>query len=158
MRLRATALAAAALVLFVVLGAGSALAASLTKTETRLLAAVNQARAAHGLRPLRLDWTLESAARQHSADMMHSNSFGHGNFFARLHTFGASGPVLGENIAWGAGRDGSAAAIVGEWLASPMHRANLLRPGFRRIGIGAIGGRFAGMRSAVVVTADFGGR
>ncbi len=136
---------------------GTAQAASLTRAETQLLSSVNQARRAAGLRPLHLDWSLEAAARAHSAEMMRSSTFEHGNFFARVRSFGASGPVYGENLAWGTGGDASPAVIVREWLASPMHRANMLRPGFRRIGIGAVGGRFAGMNGALVVTADFSG-
>ena len=38
-------------------------------------------------------------------------------------------------------------------LASPEHRANLLRPSFRRVGIGALQGTFLGHRGARVVTA-----
>jgi uncharacterized protein YkwD len=140
------------------LGAGAAHAASLTRTETRLLALVNSARAHYGLRPLRVDWTLEAAARSHSVEMVRTNSFGHGDFSRRIRAFGVAGRTFGENIAWGTGTDGRAAAIVQGWLASPPHRANLLRPGFRRIGIGAIGGRFAGYGGAVVVTADFSGK
>ena len=43
-------------------------------------------------------------------------------------------------------------------LASPAHRAVLLRPGFRRVGVGAYQGNFAGRHDALVVTADFAGR
>ena len=45
-----------------------------------------------------------------------------------------------------------------EWLASPEHRANLLRPGYARIGIGLVRGSFLGNGGATVVTADFAGR
>jgi uncharacterized protein YkwD len=43
------------------------------------------------------------------------------------------------------------------WLASPGHRANLLRPGWTRIGIGARVGAFRGYSGVTVVTADFAG-
>ena len=69
----------------------------------------------------------------------------------------ARGPAFGENLAWGTGRLASARSIVGAWMASPGHRANLLRPGWNRIGIGALSGRFLGYRGATVVTADFAG-
>ena len=48
--------------------------------------------------------------------------------------------------------------VISEWLRSPEHRANLLRPGFTRIGIGATQGSFLGNAGAVVLTADFAGR
>jgi uncharacterized protein YkwD len=63
--------------------------------------------------------------------------------------------VFGENLAWG---PISASWVVSQWLASPEHRAILLRPGFRRIGIGAYEGSFAGQSGKLVVTADFAGR
>jgi uncharacterized protein YkwD len=44
------------------------------------------------------------------------------------------------------------------WLASPGHRANLLRPGYDRIGLGLGAGSFHGIAGATVVTADFAGR
>jgi uncharacterized protein YkwD len=43
------------------------------------------------------------------------------------------------------------------WMASPGHRANLLRPGWTRIGLGARVGNFMGYDGAVVITADFAG-
>jgi hypothetical protein len=43
------------------------------------------------------------------------------------------------------------------WLRSPRHRGNLLRPGFRRLGIAAPRGEFLGWRGARVVTLDFAG-
>jgi uncharacterized protein YkwD len=73
-------------------------------------------------------------------------------------TFHVRGPVAGENLAWGSGPYGQAQEIVQEWLASPEHRANLLRPGFSRIGIGIVRGTFLGNAGATVVTADFAGR
>jgi uncharacterized protein YkwD len=155
LRAKLAVVVAAALLLLAV--AGTARAAGLTQAESRLIDFVNHARVAHGLRPLHLDWSLEAAARAHSAEMLRTSSFEHGNFFGRVRSFGASGPVYGENIAWGTGSYASPALIVREWLASPLHRANMLRPGFRRIGIGAVGGRFAGMNGALVVTADFSG-
>ena len=43
------------------------------------------------------------------------------------------------------------------WLNSPPHRKNLLRAGFRRVGVGAMMGTFSGTGGARVVTADFAG-
>ncbi len=146
---------AAGFVAFAVASAASA--ASLTRTESGLLRAVNQTRAAHGLRPLRFDATLERAARSHSADMLRNHYFAHGALAQRLRAFGARGPFVGENLAWGVGSYAAPATIIREWLASPEHRANLLRPGFARIGIGALRGSFNGYGGATVFTADFGG-
>jgi uncharacterized protein YkwD len=119
---------------------------------------MNTARTSRGLRPLRLDPALQVAARAHSLEMLRYGYFGHGAFGRRLSSFGVRGPTVGENLAWGQGYWRRAGVIVREWLNSPEHRANLLRPGFRRVGIGSLTGRFAGLSNVLVVTADFAGR
>jgi uncharacterized protein YkwD len=118
---------------------------------------VNATRASFGLRPVQLDRTLSSAARTHSVEMLRGNYFSHGDFGGRMLAFHVRGSVVGENLAWGTGAYGAAGTIVGEWLASPPHRANLLRPGFHRIGIGLVHGTFQGSGGAIIVTADFAG-
>jgi uncharacterized protein YkwD len=140
------------------LGAAPAEAGSLTSSEASILGVVNSVRAAHGLPALNADGPLTQAARSHSATLMRIDVFTHGSFAARIASYGARGPRFGENLAWGTGSRASARAIVRAWLASPGHRANLLRPGFRRIGIGARVGTFQGHGGATVVTADFAGR
>jgi uncharacterized protein YkwD len=118
---------------------------------------VNATRASFGLRPVQLDRTLSSAARSHSVEMLRGNYFSHGDFGGRMLAFHVRGSVVGENLAWGTGAYGAAGTIVREWLASPPHRANLLRPGFHRIGIGLVHGTFQGSGGAIIVTADFAG-
>lgn len=130
----------------------------MSSNERSLLSAVNGVRASHGLRPLRVDPALARAARSHSTAMLRRNVFAHGAFAARIARHGARGPAFGENLAWGQGSRASARSVVRGWLASPGHRANLLRPGWTRIGLGARSGRFLGYGSATVVTADFAGR
>ena len=46
-----------------------------------------------------------------------------------------TGYELGENIAWGTASLGSARSIMAEWLHSPGHRANILTPTFRQMGL-----------------------
>ena len=144
---------------FLLFAAPTALAATnRSSSQSSLLAAVNATRELYGLRPLHLDSTLEHAARWHSTDMLRHNYFAHGNFAGRMVAFHVQGPTAGENLAWGSGPYGDPATIVREWLASPEHRANLLRPGYVRIGIGLVRGVFLGTGGATVVTADFAGR
>jgi uncharacterized protein YkwD len=138
--------------------AAPAVPAAPTAGERALLAEMNRIRAAHGAPALRLDARLERAARAHSRDMLRRGYFAHGEFARRLAGFGARGPAVGENLGWGVGSTGSAQSIVAAWLASPPHRANLLRSGFRWIGLGRLVGTFAGYGGAAVVTADFAGR
>jgi uncharacterized protein YkwD len=130
----------------------------LSTDEQSLLRAVNQVRAAHDLRPLRVDPALVRAARSYSETLIRRDVFTHGALGARLARFGVRGPTYGENLAWGTGSRASARSVVGSWMASPGHRANLLRPGWTRIGIGSRVGTFLGYGGATVVTADFAGR
>jgi uncharacterized protein YkwD len=144
---------------FLVGSAGAAQATrarTLSSPEASLLQSINAVRASHGLAPLRVDVHLLGAARSHSADMMRRQYFAHGSVAQRALSRGARGPVFGEDLAWATGI--SADWVVNAWLNSPTHRAVLLRPGFRRIGIGYSFGTFIGHGGAGVVTADFAGR
>lgn len=132
--------------------------ASPTPAEASLLGAMNQARAQHRVAPLRIDLRLERAARAKSRAMLRTGTFAHGDFQRRLTSYRVRGPYFGENLAWGVGSNASAAGIVQMWLASPSHRANLLRPSFQRVGLGLVVGTFGGYRGAAVVTANFAGR
>ncbi len=135
----------------------AAASAGLTQPEQQLLARMNLVRAEHGLRPLSFDVHLERAARSHSRSMLTTGVFAHGAFAQRMLEFDVTGSLAGENLAWGTGTLGSARGVVSAWLASPEHRANLLRPTFTRVGIGIGLGTFLGRSGASVVTADFAG-
>ena len=69
--------------------------------------------------------------------------------------------VVGENLMWGSpGLSGR--AVLAAWLRSPEHRANLLSPDWREIGIAAEhvarGPGLYRARPTTIVTADFGAR
>ncbi len=129
-----------------------------TPAEANLLQVMNQARAQHGVAPLRVDYRLEAAARAKSRSILRTGAFFHGNFTRRLTSYHARGPSFGENLAWGVGSSGSATGIVQMWLSSPSHRANLLRRSFQRVGLGVYVGSFRGYGGATVATANFAGR
>lgn len=131
--------------------------AQLSGQEQSLLRSINQARARHGVRPLRVGPALQRAARSHSQAVLRTGNFAHGDWYQRLRRHGARGRTLGETIAWGVGTDGTADAIVRMWLASPSHRSTLLRRGFRHVGVGVATGSFSGFGGASVATADFAG-
>jgi uncharacterized protein YkwD len=141
-----------------------------TVKEARLatLCLLNRARADAGLRPLRLNGRLSYAARRHSHDMVARRYFAHDSLngatpFQRMratHYVPRNASWwLGENIGWGTGSLAQPAALVRAWMHSPMHRANILNPHFREIGIGiAVGApsrAFAG-QAAATYTTDFG--
>jgi uncharacterized protein YkwD len=131
--------------------------AATTSPEAALLHQMNIVRAQHGLHPLSLDSRLQQAAVFHSREMIAGDVFQHGAFATRMARFRIQGSLAGENLAWGSGTLGTARGVVAAWLASPEHRANLLRPMFRRVGVGELTGPFLGHGGVNVVTADFAG-
>jgi uncharacterized protein YkwD len=144
------------IVFAVLLPTATAQARGLSGSEASLLNTMNAVRASRGLPALRVDYHLVRAARGHSADMMRRQYFAHGSVAGRAVAAGARGPLFGEDLAWAERL--TAQWVVDHWLASPSHRAVLLRPGFRRVGIGIAFGTFAGHSGAGIVTADFAGR
>jgi uncharacterized protein YkwD len=110
----------------------------------------------HHLPGLQVDLRLAQAARAHSIDMMRRGYFAHGNLGARMARFHVRGSLFEENLVWSSGILGAQGAVA-DWLASPPHRAALLDPKLRRIGVAAPVGPFDGYATATVVTADFAG-
>jgi uncharacterized protein YkwD len=133
-------------------------AVTLSASERSVLAEVNAVRRSNGLRALDVDPALVRVARSYSVTMLRGNVFTHGAMGARLAASGARGPAYGENLAWGTGPYAAAKFVVRSWMNSPGHRANLLRPGWNRIGLGIAKGTFQGYPGASIVTADFAGR
>jgi uncharacterized protein YkwD len=129
---------------------------ALSSRETALVVAINAVRTLHLLPALRIDRHLLRAARAHSRDMLRKQYFAHGDFGERMSAFHVSGTLFAENLVWGSGVM-SAAAAVAAWLASPPHRANLLDPSLRRIGVATPLGQFDGFSTATMITADFAG-
>ncbi len=119
-----------------------------TWAEKMALDLINKQRTKRGLCSLKLNDALTSAARAHSSEMGSRQFFSHSSsngesFAARISRFGYSRSgyrswMVGENIYWGAGLYGTAVAAVDGWMHSASHRAVILTPGFREIGIGAV--------------------
>jgi uncharacterized protein YkwD len=132
-----------------------------TATERAYASAINSVRSDHGLSTLEERAALVESAREHSADMLANRYFAHGaNWWKRLVEAGAPGPHLGENLGWCALQFCPGATperLIRMWLASPEHRATLLNPAFRHLGVGISIGPFRGWRTAAVVTTDFDG-
>jgi uncharacterized protein YkwD len=90
--------------------------------EQELLAYTNAARIRHGLKPLMVDQAVLNSSRSHAIWMSQNGSMTHG----RLNG------VSGEIIAAG---QPSSESVVNAWLNSPGHRALLLSPSFRFVGM-----------------------
>jgi uncharacterized protein YkwD len=123
-------------------GAGSRPSRARADTmRAAVLCLVNHARARNGVRALHGDAHLARAARNHARDMVRRRYFGHQRIggrspAGRARAAGWHGSALGEAIAYGCGRLGTAASTVRAWLNSPGHRAILLSRTYGRVGIG----------------------
>lgn len=134
------------------------------------LCLLNRQRAAHHLPRLHMQHALRHAATSYAGSMVHNGFFGHvspsgSTFVSRVKRTAylrhARAWRLGENLAWGAGGASTPAQIVNAWMHSPGHRANILNPAFREIGIGIVRGapRHAGASIAAATYAtEFGRR
>ncbi len=120
-----------------------ALAVAPTAWELEVVRLVNQERVKAGLWPLAVSSALTQAARAHNADMITNNFFGHYSSDGRdpgqraadagFRQYGWGAAFVGENIAGGYL---SPQAVVEGWLNSAGHRANILNPDYREIGVG----------------------
>src|SRR4051812_6983209 len=122
--------------------------------DQALIAAVNSVRSLHLLPRLSVDRCLRRAALAHSLDMLRRDYFAHGDFSARMSRFHVRGHLFGENLAYSS-RVASGRVTVAEWLASPEHRAILLDPRLRRIGVATPGGAYRGPPPPETPTAQF---
>ncbi len=66
--------------------------------------------------------------------------------------------ILGENLAWGSSGNATPRSIVRGWMTSPGHRANVLQPTFRHVGIGVVLAAPTGLDRAATYAAEFGRR
>ena len=145
-------------------------ASSTSALEAQVLVDVNALRRQHGLRPLRFSTQLSRAADFHSNDMARRGYFSHTSrdgmaFWRRVERFypsaGYRSWTVGENLVW-ASPELSASSALSMWMASAPHRANLLKPQWREIGLAAVQvsaapGVFGG-HQVTIVTANFGSR
>lgn len=110
--------------------------------ETQVVRLVNQIRQENGLQPLTANWELSRVARYKSRDMKDNRYFSHtsptyGSPFQMIKAFGLSFRTAGENIAKGYA---TPQAVVNGWMNSSGHRANILNPSYRQIGVGYVSG------------------
>lgn len=133
-----------------------------SKARDSILCFTNFARAKKGLKRLRVNRKLHHAATRKAGDIMRCNQFSHtacGRQFGYwIDRAGFVGCSIGENIAWGGGKLGTSREIFIAWMNSPGHRAAILSPGYREIGIGVKAGRLGKAKGARVWVQHFGGR
>jgi uncharacterized protein YkwD len=98
---------------------------------------MNRERAAHGLKPLRINSQLSDAAVDRIADMFSKHYFSHTSPdgiqpWIWVEHRGYDYREFGENLAVGYP---NADAVVDGWMHSPAHRANVLSRNFDEIGV-----------------------
>ncbi len=138
-----------------------------SEVERATVCLLNRRRAHAGLHKLKANRKLRAAARAHSQDMVSRGYFEHDGpagdtLFTRAEQVGylrtdLRAWSLAENIAFGAGSEGTAAAIVRSWMGSAVHRANILTPSLRHAGVGIAQGTPDG-ESGATYTLDLGFR
>jgi uncharacterized protein YkwD len=99
---------------------------------------INETRASRGLPQLRLNDRLSKLAHAHSVDMAQGRKvLYHSCLTCRLQSW--DWRMAGENV----GTAGTVARVHRLFMLSRSHRANVLRPGFRTVGLGIVdaGGR-----------------
>jgi len=142
----------------------------LTSLDRGVLQQLNEIRALHGLTALKLDPSLNASAAQHSDEMGMKGYFEHNSadgtlFWKRIQRYypatNFSYWSVGENLLWSS-PDVDAAQAMRMWMNSPEHKANILNPRWRQIGISAVHldsapGTYQNL-SVTIITTDFGVR
>lgn len=102
-------------------------------TEAEVIAKVNQIRVANGLNSLRYDASLEGAAdvRANESTVRFSHTRPDGSDWYTVNP----DLMYGENLADGYN---TADAVVNAWMASPEHKANILKPDFTTVAVSSV--------------------
>ncbi len=109
----------------------------ISATEQEVVDLVNAERAKVGVAPLTVNYSLMEAAWSHNEHMASTGCFSHtgcgnGDPGDRIKKTGYQAANWGENIAKGYPNP---TAVMAGWMASSGHRANILRAGFKDIGV-----------------------
>jgi cell division septation protein DedD len=122
-------------------------------TPENIIALTNAARQSIGLSPLHANALLTSAAQAKAQDMATKNYFAHTSPegvtpWYWIKNAGYRYRYSAENLAV---HFTEAEDVQGGWMASPKHRANIVDPRYKDIGIGVAVGDYEGIPSTFVV-------
>lgn len=118
--------------------------AAAVSPRTSMVREINEYRAAHGLRPLRVSERLHSAADRYSERMMSRGFFAHSGVRA-----GKRFSAVGEVLEIHRGHSPAVGRALRSWKRSGGHAAILLSSHYKLIGVGYSRGRFHGRRAGV---------
>lgn len=118
-----------------------------------LLADTNAKRVTAGLVPLTLNMTLSQAAAAKAQDMFANNYWAHNSPAGKtpwnfISAAGYQYTIAGENLAK---NFSTSDGVVEAWMASPTHRDNIMKPGYRDIGFAIVNGVLGGEETTLVV-------
>jgi uncharacterized protein YkwD len=109
---------------------GASPASATTTREARMLVKINNARADHGLPPLTASPDLMAAARGHTVTMAGTTSLFHTASFTGLCCW----RTIAENVGYGF----TVRGLHRQFMHSALHRANILDPRMRQVGVGIV--------------------
>ena len=124
------------------------------RVERAVVKQVNTIRAQNGLRKLRRHRGLARAADVKAREVARTAVLSHSSpdgtsMDQRVRKY-VRARAVGETLGYVPTRSRQAQRIVDNWMASPSHRAALLSPTFRRVGVGRRKGRVGSRRVAVI--------
>ncbi len=125
--------------------------------KSDLIQLLNQERVSLGLNPLKENPLLDKAAFLKAEDMIKKGYFAHQSPegltpWSWLRKVGYNYKVAGENLAIGFL---DSKEVNDAWLQSPSHRANMLSPFYKEVGIAVVRGNFQN-KDVIVVVQFFG--
>lgn len=132
---------------------GQTAGSSSASATSALVSQINAERAARGIAPLRTDGNLQTMANEWSRTISSKRALVHRDVNGVLGQGLLGGlKTFGENLFVGNSGARAGDAVVA-WMNSAPHRANMLQPGFDRVGIGVS----KSSDGRVWVVAEFGG-
>jgi hypothetical protein len=119
----------------------------------QLLSATNAQRTASGLEPLQLNSQLSQAAALKAQNMLSENYWAHNSPSGKtpwvfINQSGYRYTIAGENLAK---NFSNSQGVVDAWMASPSHKDNVMKPGYRDVGFAVVNGTLAGEETTLVV-------
>lgn len=122
-------------------------------TESKMFELTNIDRKEHGMPALALNQTLVKAARAKAQDMLAKDYFDHTSpdgkkFWQWIKESGYAYTTAGENLAMDFT---TAESVDGALMASPTHRANILKSAYTEVGFAVVQGNLLGSTTTVLV-------
>ena len=137
----------AAVVLLAIPATAGASRSANSRAEAKMVQAINQVRAQHGLGGLRSSSSLAGSAGRYSRWLLANDTFRHLSSIQASSQFA----MLGEALEWHGGRRFDVRGTLNRWMGSPAHRAIVLSPAMRWQGAGVTRGRFGASRATMWV-------